>query len=120
MGLINLCPCGGNFTPRSRTMESRRVSRVLLGLCLSMLGIAGCNQVHPTTQPVATKAPVEVPEPPTILDQRVESIAYDGMTLQNAIQVIREKTGQNSSVDCRARGERRLKRDTPVRARLRE
>ena len=101
-------------------MESRRVSRVLLGLCVSILGIGGCNQTHPTTEPVAVKAPVETPEAPTLFDQRLDAVNFEQVPLAEAIQALREKTGQNIFVNWRALEEAGVKRETPVTARLRD
>ena len=100
-------------------MESRRISRGLLAISLSMIWIGGCTQTHPATQPVAVKAPAEAPAVPTILDQRIDSIAFQETRLEEAIQTLREKTGQNIFVNWKVLEQAGVKRDTGVSARLR-
>jgi hypothetical protein len=86
-----------------------------------MVWIAGCTESHPATQPVAERTPAPEPmEAPTILDQRIESISFEQTPLQEAIQVIREKTGKNIYVHWRALEDAGVKRDTPVNVRLRD
>src|SRR5439155_23599800 len=100
-------------------MKSRRISRGLLALSFSMIWIAGCNQAHPATQPVSVKAS-EPPQATTLLDQRIDSVAFEQTPLAEAIQTLREKTGQNIFVDWKAIEQAGVKRETLVSARLRD
>jgi len=101
-------------------MESRQVLLRLFGMCLLTTAIAGCTQEHATTQPIAIQPAEsrEGPEPPTLLDQRIDSVAFADTPLEQAIQTMRDKTSQNIYVSWRALEQAGVKRDTPVTLRL--